>query len=102
MVQCRLPDRRRWPRTSAVSNNPAKPRRQFADTGKGQGNQTDEQAERHAKADGDVAEISRSLDGVAEEGAHGRNVSPVYQQADLVAKFQNEIPAREEVTVSAR
>ena len=37
MVQCRLPERRKYPRTSAVSSNPAKPRVRLPTPGMGRG-----------------------------------------------------------------
>ena len=46
-----------------------------ADAGERDGDRADQEAERHAQADGDVAELGGPLDRVAEEHPHGREVA---------------------------
>ena len=66
MVQLMPPVRRRLPRMSATISTPARPMESLPMPGSGMLDGADQETERHADADGDVAELRRPLDGVAE------------------------------------
>ena len=52
-----------------------------------------QQAERHAQADRDVAELGGALDRVAEELPQGREVGAIGEQADAIAELEHEVRA---------
>ena len=61
----------------------------------------DQEAERHADADRDVAEFRGALDRVAEVLAHRREIVAMGEHADAVAELEHEIRARQDVGVAA-
>ena len=95
MVQFMPPVRRRLPRISATISTPDKPDRELADAGKRNLDRADQEAERHAEADGDVAELRGALDRVAEVLAHRREIAAMGEQADAIAELEHEIRARQ-------
>ena len=61
----------------------------------------DQEPERHAEADGDVAELGGALDRVAEELAQRREIPAIGEHADAVAELEHEVRPRQEVGVAA-
>ena len=101
MVQFMPPVRRRLPRISATISTPDKPEGELADAGQRYLDRADQEAERHAEADGDVAELGGALDRIAEEFAQRREVSAIGEQADAVAELEHEVRPRQQVGVAA-
>ena len=101
MVQFMPPVRRRLPRIKRHDQHARQPERELADAGKRKLDRAEQEAERHADADGDVAELGGALDRVAEVFAHGREVAAMGEHADAVAELQHEIRARQDVGVAA-
>ena len=77
------------------------PHRDLADAGQRKLDRADQEAERHADADGDVAELGGRLDRVAEEFAHRREIAAMGEHADAVAGLEHEIGARLDVGIAA-
>ena len=75
--------------------------RDLADAGQRELDGADQEAERHAEADGDVAELGGGLDRVAEEFAHRREIAAMGEHADAVAGLEHEVGARQDVGVAA-
>ena len=101
MVQFMPPVRRRLPRISATIKTPARPDGELADAGQRNLDRAEQEAERHAQADGDVAELRGALDRVAEEFAQCREVVPMGEHADAVAELEQQVGARQDVGVAA-
>ena len=69
--------------------------------GSGMLDRAEQEAERHAQADGDVAELGGALDRVAEELAQGREIAAIGEHADAIAELEHEVGPRQEVGVAA-
>ena len=86
---------------SAMMSTPDKPDRDLADGGQRNLDRAEQEAERHADADADVAELGGGLDRVAEEFAHRREIAAMGEHADAVAGLEHEIGARLDVGIAA-
>ena len=79
--------------------DPGQPQR-IADPGNGKRDHPDEQAQRGADTEGDVAEVGNALDGIAEEAAHGLEVRTIAEHADAVAEFQHQVVVWQQIDVA--
>ena len=77
------------------------PDRDLADARQRKLDRAEQEAERHADADGDVAELGGALDRVAEELAHRREIAAMGEHADAIAELEHEVGARQDVGVAA-